>query len=339
VTNYLATITARTINATPPVRPRLRGRFDPPAWSLESSLDQPVAKRTLPQQSRQDDIETAASGEERNAAIDRAAKSVDMKQHSSPRERDESEVVGLRTIVTEATDARPLSVSTFRTASDSTQPPQPTREPAHVATRSRESRTLAATSPPTATTVEITTTNIQELRNRREKASSKSKTMEPAQKAPSVQPRGSIEPATPRFDTEASAHHPVSHPQRVIEREIQTVVVRDRPAPVDSQSSKRFDSMPRIADIIPDQKIASSESGLAPVAIQPRVEPVAAFSSARLSVHQSGQRIEPTVHVTIGRIEVRAVQQSSQPASKPRPTQPVMNLDDYLRRRSQGSAR
>jgi hypothetical protein len=344
VTNYLATIAARTINAAPPVRPRLRGRFDPPAWPpagpMEGSPDQPVAKRTL-QQPGQAEIEIAASEEERDAAIGRAPKAVDrLKRHSSSsRDRYESEVVGLRTTVTEATDSTSLSVSTFRAASDATQPVQSTREPAHVPTRSHESRTVAATSPQASPPVEITTANIPQLRNQREADSSKSKTIDPVQKARVLQPRGIIDPATTRFDVEASSRHPVSNPQRVIEREIQTVVVRDGPAQVDSRSSNRLDSMPHVAGEIPDRKIAPSESGPAPVAIQPRVEPPVSFSPDRPSVHQSGHRVEPTVHVTIGRIEVRAVQQSSQPASKPRPTQPVMNLDDYLRRRSQGSAR
>jgi hypothetical protein len=41
------------------------------------------------------------------------------------------------------------------------------------------------------------------------------------------------------------------------------------------------------------------------------------------------------VQVTIGRIEVRA-QTMAAAAPRPRPGPPVMNLDDYLRRRAQG---
>ena len=43
---------------------------------------------------------------------------------------------------------------------------------------------------------------------------------------------------------------------------------------------------------------------------------------------------EPSVHVTIGRIEVRAISESKQ-ASRPRPSSPVMSLEEYLHRRTQ----
>jgi hypothetical protein len=42
--------------------------------------------------------------------------------------------------------------------------------------------------------------------------------------------------------------------------------------------------------------------------------------------------LAPSVHVTIGRIEVRAVQEQ-QPAPRQRGGSPVMSLDEYLRRR------
>jgi hypothetical protein len=43
----------------------------------------------------------------------------------------------------------------------------------------------------------------------------------------------------------------------------------------------------------------------------------------------------PTIHVTIGRVEVRATTPAV-PASKPRPAPRTMSLDDYLRQRSRG---
>ncbi len=45
---------------------------------------------------------------------------------------------------------------------------------------------------------------------------------------------------------------------------------------------------------------------------------------------------EPSVHVTIGRIEVRASsERESKPAGRPRPPSPVMSLEEYLHRRTQ----
>ncbi|MFI5101918.1 MAG: hypothetical protein ACHP9V_00965 [Terriglobales bacterium] len=45
---------------------------------------------------------------------------------------------------------------------------------------------------------------------------------------------------------------------------------------------------------------------------------------------------EPSVHVTIGRIEVRASsERESKPVGRPRPASPVMSLEEYLHRRTQ----
>ena len=44
---------------------------------------------------------------------------------------------------------------------------------------------------------------------------------------------------------------------------------------------------------------------------------------------------EPTIKVTIGRIEVRAVTPPAQPAKPKKPTAPRLSLDDYLRRRDE----
>src|SRR5260370_1156715 len=45
---------------------------------------------------------------------------------------------------------------------------------------------------------------------------------------------------------------------------------------------------------------------------------------------------EPSVHVTIGRIEVRASsERESKPAGRPRPPSPVMRLEQYLHQRTQ----
>ncbi|HEY4588516.1 MAG TPA: hypothetical protein VII86_04790, partial [Thermoanaerobaculia bacterium] len=42
---------------------------------------------------------------------------------------------------------------------------------------------------------------------------------------------------------------------------------------------------------------------------------------------------EPTIRVTIGRIEVRAAAPAPPPAPAPRPAAPRLTLEDYLRRR------
>ena len=74
-----------------------------------------------------------------------------------------------------------------------------------------------------------------------------------------------------------------------------------------------------------------------PVAVQTRIAPLVE-KGLDFSLSRPTPQPQPTVRVTIGRIEVRAVASSEAPA-KPRATAPVMNLDDYLRRRNQGSSR
>jgi hypothetical protein len=45
----------------------------------------------------------------------------------------------------------------------------------------------------------------------------------------------------------------------------------------------------------------------------------------------------PTINVTIGRVEVRAVPPPAQQRAKPKPAS-VLSLEDYLRQRAKGAA-
>jgi hypothetical protein len=51
---------------------------------------------------------------------------------------------------------------------------------------------------------------------------------------------------------------------------------------------------------------------------------------------QAGQAPEPTIRVTIGRIEVRATAPAPPPAPAARPAGPRLTLEEYLRRRNEG---
>jgi hypothetical protein len=65
-----------------------------------------------------------------------------------------------------------------------------------------------------------------------------------------------------------------------------------------------------------------------------RAPAIAHIASAPPFRTTQAQEREPTVHVTIGRVEVRAIAaQSSQPTRTERPS-PVMSLDEYLRTRA-----
>jgi hypothetical protein len=336
MSNYLANIAARTINTAPPVRPRLRGRFDPVASPGDGAIDQSMVDRTFARapvneiEGPTPDVQRDASGGSAKLSIDR------LKQEpSSSIPQPESEATDSRTTGVHVAETRPLPVPILNATIEAKPPPQSTSDRAYETARPGEPCFTAATSQPASPPIEVTTA-IAKPRNEREAASTISKSLEPAQSVQQTQSLGTVELAT-RFDPQAHPHRSVS--ERVIEREIQTVVVRENPRHVDSQVQNAIDPPAHRAAATTDGKITAGETRPAPIVIQPRIEPLAPLRPERLSVHQPEQRVEPTVHVTIGRIEVRAVQQPSQPTAKPRATQPVMNLEDYLRRRNQGGAR
>lgn len=98
---------------------------------------------------------------------------------------------------------------------------------------------------------------------------------------------------------------------------------RERMANPEPPTPERLSSpIPAMNRITPSRIVAESQSAL-------RVQPVA--RSPRIH-HQSPSA--PDVHITIGRIEVRAVP-TAEPPPRGRSVAPtgVMNLDDYLRRR------
>ncbi len=74
--------------------------------------------------------------------------------------------------------------------------------------------------------------------------------------------------------------------------------------------------------------------------LRPRAEPPPRHAVAsRIATSSPMPAPEPVIHVTIGRIEVRANTASAPVAQKPRDASPVMALDDYLRGRTEGGRR
>lgn len=70
--------------------------------------------------------------------------------------------------------------------------------------------------------------------------------------------------------------------------------------------------------------------------------PIATTRSRALApaVERQGERAEPTVHITIGRLEVRGSAAAAAPAQRPsKPTTPVASLEEYLRGRNRGQRR
>ena len=119
--------------------------------------------------------------------------------------------------------------------------------------------------------------------------------------------------------------------------EIRTIIVREERIIEPSEQARERVSPPTASLVPPSNQTQRGDTKPPPVVVQTRIAPMV-DKGLDLSLNRPSPQPQPTVRVTIGRIEVRAVGSSQSPA-KPRATPPVMNLDDYLRRRNQGSTR
>lgn len=123
------------------------------------------------------------------------------------------------------------------------------------------------------------------------------------------------------------------------QREIKTIIVREERIIEHSAQAREPGSHSTPASALPSSnQPRRGDTKLPPVVVQTRIAPLVEKGLDAFSLSRPSPQPQPTVRVTIGRIEVRAVGSSESPA-KPRATPPVMNLDDYLRRRNQGSSR
>jgi hypothetical protein len=86
----------------------------------------------------------------------------------------------------------------------------------------------------------------------------------------------------------------------------------------------------------PDVRAVTLARPATPPVVQPALRP-AAIPPPVQPMPQRERSPEPTIHVTIGRIEVRATQASSGPSRPVRPNGPKLSLDDYLRSRNRGA--
>jgi hypothetical protein len=125
----------------------------------------------------------------------------------------------------------------------------------------------------------------------------------------------------------------------VVERELETIIIREKrildETAHQNQSPNRLapKSIAALADTMEDDG-----SHAKPIVVQSRIAPLIETGAEQLYLNRPSRQPQPTVHVTIGRIEVRAVQ-SSESLPKPSAAKPTMNLDDYLTRRGQWGTR
>jgi hypothetical protein len=176
----------------------------------------------------------------------------------------------------------------------------------------------------------------------------------PVQPAPLVEPVPARQPAIPAHPA-PPAHQP--RPQEsLITRTIHETTVAREPAQPAVQvriAQPPPAPVPPVAPVratatapVPGQPSPRPDSPAPAPAIQPRppaprvatqnpARPPAPSQIARASIQRPGSP-EPTIHVTIGRIEVRAMPPAVPASRSPRPNGPKLTLDSYLRARNGG---
>jgi hypothetical protein len=338
--NYLHAVAERTLNPDYGVRPRLRGRFETarvlPKLAIDPSESFPrAASKPYSQRDRADAWETADRRE-----LDRQPGDlVDPVPPDGPRAitREVNVASPAPDTVVERSSRLTLRASNNQPSLES--PPKnlyadvrPVEKLVTVADAESQK-----TAPPESHAE-------NRFEPRREILPSKAVPLDHqrAEESPEPTPtRRSLavnKPSLSRDEEETRARLIVRRPP-ANERQAETIAIREEPT---FNESKR--SQP--SSLSPPRKIVKSPDTSEPDSSKPfpafapsQIKPLIELRPELLPLNQDHIQPRSTIHVTIGRLEVRAVQ-SSQPAAKPHAArQPAMNLDDYLRRRSQGDAR
>jgi hypothetical protein len=312
VNNYLANIAARTFHLTPLVRPRLPGQFEAAPLQREGAVSRPEFGRREAMEAKLQESETESAApvetEHRRAPNKRTARSWEGEPEPDHATASGSQPASRVVRV----EAGPMSINAL-TGTD-----RP-----NGATADRLDPQLDAAAPK-ATLGERRAPEQTRVSAVRE------------------HPAGNVQRALGKHDEELGNPRPlVARLPAASAMEPQPVGVRQKAGPDDS--ARRNDNKPKPPSLTPiapaSQVIEVSDSpGRLPIMVQSRIVPRPEADGFGFN-QKAKPSPEPTVHVTIGRIEVRAVQSSQPSPAKPRATPPVMNLDDYLRRRSNGGAR
>jgi hypothetical protein len=136
---------------------------------------------------------------------------------------------------------------------------------------------------------------------------------------------------------EIEPHIPVIPHRETLIRE--TVVERSLP-PVEDRSEKDQHPTPEVGQPTPKPEPKLKPSDAHPISsvktITPEIQPYVEPPSIAQPAAEKSPEVPPTVHVTIGRIEVRATPSSTPPSPKKRSPSPVMTLDEYLQSQKNG---
>jgi len=345
VSDYLVSLAARSINQnrgyrflTGELRPRLASRFEPRHASVEAWQEPPPSFEEVPgpQAAGLDVLAPAASLEQRDRARPRPAI-----HHPTSRAALALPEQELAPFEGEVTAPGAQSPAPLRSALSNQQPSrmldEPRREEDTVLSGEEYPRLSPLPQPRLAREAPVTNTALPES---------------PTQPQPDYLPRAmeqaaqgivratgqpaSVEPLPSRGDALDQYKPPEPSPGTLVYEQ-----------PVERRQSVHPQRPPTASPSAPSEPVAHAaarvESVLATTGT-PSVRPAPEQSRQVLQgalnrLNEPGAEAEPsaipTVNVTIGRVEVRAVPAPTPPASKPRPT-PAMTLEEYLRRRAAG---
>jgi hypothetical protein len=347
VNNYLVSIAARTLNPAPPVRPRLGGRFDPASISRERSIDRPESSRPNAAKPSRPDSDRELAG-----------------PMVSTEQGDPDNHLGIPLDLTpELHRSAALTPEVNTVAAPSSPAPDFDVDPSPPITIHAPKRQTIGESPQQNTQVEVRPVEkvidaSERVGSRREtppesRSQTRPETRFEELTSKSVPNRAAEEEApTPRQRSSKTIRasssgddeeQPIARPaiarkKPVIERELETIIIREKPILDESARQNQSIARPLPMEVSASSHAKEDEDSKAPrVFVQSHIAPLIETGPEHLSLNRTTIQPQPTVHVTIGRIEVRAVQSSQSPA-RPRAATTVMNLDDYLRRRSQGGA-
>lgn len=349
VNNYLTSLAARTLNPAPSVRPRLGGRFEPASGLPDGLIDsakfsrRTAAKHSQPD-SKKEQIGAIGTAEHQDShghsgeSFDLAPR-LDRPAAHTPEVNSGATTASLVTgSVVEPSPPVTIRAPTQQMVADSPRQNMRVELPQVVKIIDvAESPQFRSNRPPESRRKNWPEPHFEE--SPRRSVSVHHQAAEEAEPTPSRPSSRAIKPSSSVDDDQESVARPaITRRQKLVERELETIVIREKPI-LDESAFNQSSAKPPLTPVAESSEARENGgSRTPPVVVQSNITPLIETAHEHLQLNRPAIQPQPTIHVTIGRIEVRAVQ-SSQSPPKSRAATPVMNLDDYLQRRSQGGAR
>lgn len=334
--NYLTSIAARILVVAPAVRPRLGGHFETPSVSIDSANSLPRNKTKpsdVDEKKEQMRIEASGPGDFR-VQIENSLQTAPRLDHpATPEPEVKSEAATAALVANAIPDPTPIDHEPVQQTAAAESPRQNKRVETHSVekevgvTENPEFRSQAPDESPTENSrrPRFDESTIPSIRIQHPVAES----AEPATAS-------AVKPLIAN-DVKKNAPPPaIKLGKPIVERELETIVIREPAVPYQSGLNLSNTKPPATPESSDTKKNGNSETPA--VVVHPKIVPLTARTPEPLQTNRRARQPQPTIHVTIGRVEVRAVQSTPAQTRSRTPT-PVMNLDDYLKRRSQGNTR